>query len=291
MKLNSCPIGDKGVKALLPNPPCLYCPSRRLDGSSSWRKISRLKTLTLRDTGIGLSACERLSRVLGHGHGNRIENLDLAENDLCDQSILTLVRSLRRNKSLRHINLMWNPRLTADVVWGAFSGILGQGATLYELTSVNHTLLKVYAKSQTSSLGLQVKKLLKVNSLSCDPGYIRREKIKRMHLLGAYERDGLLSDGGDVSTFVVPDILGWINDDTDGMSISSLGASFYLIRHNPWMFKMGGCKMSKMKPDSRALDELSAADDPTLPRDYVPEPLDDEFSGYRSKGVAKRMRV
>ena len=273
----------------MPNPPCLYSP--RDDGSSSWRKISRLKTLTLRDTGIGLSACERLSRVLGHGHGNRIENLDLAENDLCDQSILTLVRSLRRNKSLRHINLMWNPRLTADVVWGAFSGILGQGATLYELTSVNHTLLKVYAKSQTSSLGLQVKKLLKVNSLSCDPGYIRREKIKRMHLLGAYERDGLLSDGGDVSTFVVPDILGWINDDTDGMSISSLGASFYLIRHNPWMFKMGGCKMSKMKPDSRALDEMSAADDPTLPRDYVPEPLDDEFSGYRSKGVAKRMRV
>lgn len=197
--------------------------------------ICRIKTLTLRNTGIGLSACERISSVLACS-GSRIEYLDLAENDLCDESVLALVDSLLGNKSLHRINLMWNPRLTDDTVWDAFGGILGQHASVYELGVLNHTLTNVYARSQNSPLGLQVKSLLHMNAVSRNPVHVRREKIKRLHLMNAYGRCGLLSEGGDSNSVIIPDILGWIND-PPSFTVSSLGASFYMIKHNPWIFE------------------------------------------------------
>lgn len=231
IKLNSCSIGNRGVRALFPR---------------FGAETSRIKMLTLRNTGIGLSACKTLSRVLMR-EDNRIRILDLAENNLCDQSVSTLVRALKKNTSLRHLNLMWNPGLTSDVTWGGFIGLLGGNAVINELKDANHTLIKVSARSQYSCMGLQVKTLLYMNSLSRDSRNVQREKMKRFHLMNAYRNGGFLSKGGDVESAIMPDLLGWIGSDgthiTSGCSLprvsASLSAFFYLLKHNPWMFGKG----------------------------------------------------
>lgn len=244
------------------------------------QKICRIKTLTLRNTGIGFSACERLSTVLACSD-SRIEYLDLAENNLCDQCILALVCSLVGNKGLRRLNLMWNPRLTSDIVWDAFSGILGQGATVYELGVSNHTLTNVYARSQNSPLGLQVKTLLYMNAVSPNPVHVRREKIKRLHLMNAYGRCGLLSEDRDINSIILPDILGWINNGSE-CAVSSLGAIFYLTKHNPWVVK--GTKKRTTCANRKQVGFSQFC----LPED---QPFHGDFPGYWTRSAAKRMRV
>ncbi|EJK64146.1 hypothetical protein THAOC_15150 [Thalassiosira oceanica] len=197
--------------------------------SSAFAVLGQLKQLSMVNCESGKTVCSALCTFLPEW--SSLEKLDLEGNMLDDKCCLMLANALKRNTTLKSIDLTDNTTMTEHALDG-LAPVLCNGSTLHGIESSNHVLTVEYDRDK-AGLGCHPKGIHHLISINNSSDSIA-SKVRRKIATVMFEGDFVVQRLATMHVKLMPRILRFLSHPHHKVAMNykcSFAAMYYLIRN------------------------------------------------------------